>query len=123
MNNLQLKFKPRTVRELEKEHGSIMDLFDTNLENLILLIKTGNGGINVCTDEQAEDILETFLENGGDTTEALIQIVEALEKSGFLPRDLALGKVLRLKLEASYKQLKNQLLEEVEKTSETVENQ
>ena len=98
---LPLNFKPKYIRQYEEKNGSIFDNLDTKVGNLIEIIKAGNG---MCDDETAENILETFLSNGGDVVEALLQIVEKLQGDGFLPRDIALGKAIRTQVEA---QLKN----------------
>lgn len=117
---LPLRFKPKTIRKFEKEHGPIMDNLDINMDNLVWLVQAGNGG---CDEDMAEDILETFFDSGGDVIEALVQVVESLTRGGFLPRDLGMGKVIRKQLRVQLETLVNSLedgsiLEQAQETQE-----
>lgn len=100
MPRLQLKYKPKNIRIYEESNGPVTDLLDASVNNLNKLVCIGNGN---CSVEVADDILETFFDNGGDIIEGVAQVIEALQRGGFLPRDLALAKVMRA-------QMKNQML-------------
>ena len=114
---LPLKFKPKHVKAYEKVNGSIMDNLDIDLAKLTALIQCGNA---MCEEEVADDILETFLDNGGDTVECLMQIVEALQSGGFLPRDLAIAKIMRANVKNTFASLETKLASQLEKTLEPV---
>lgn len=93
---LPLDYKPKNIRNFEDKYGSIFDNLDGSVTNITRLIQAGNGD---CDEDTADNILCTFIENGGDVFEALMQIVEALQRGGFLPRDKALAKTLRKRFE------------------------
>lgn len=97
---LQLKFKPKNIRLFEESNGPVTDLLDASVSKLNKLVSIGNGN---CGEDTADDIIEAFFENGGDVIEGVAQVIEALQRGGFLPRDLAIASVMR-------KQLKNQML-------------
>lgn len=117
---LSVKFKPKNVKVYEKEHGSILENISMDINNITELIRVGNG---MCTEEVADDMLETFFDNGGDILEAIVQIVEALQNQGFIPRDIALGKVLKKSISLKLKKLAISLEEEMmeEEESQTEE--
>ena len=58
---LVLSFKPKNVRAFEKENGPITDNLDATVDKLTKLVQAGNGN---CSEETADSILESFLDNG-----------------------------------------------------------
>ena len=115
---LPLRFKPKTIRKFEKEHGPITDNLDINMDNLVWLVQAGNGG---CDEDMAEDILETFFDSGGDVIEALVQVVESLTRGVFAegPRDGESMKQLRVQLETLVNSLEDgSILEQAQETQE-----
>lgn len=115
---LPLKFKPKHVKAFEKANNmSIMDAMDADLENITKLIQCGNA---MCEEEVADDILETFLDNGGDTIEALMQIMEALQSGGFLPRDLAIVKIMRANVKNTFAKVEEKITSQMEKSLENL---
>lgn len=107
---LPLSFKPKNIREFEKKHGAITDNLDINIDNLCNLISVANGN---CGEDTSEEILDSFLEGGGDVIEALVQITEALEKKGFLPRDLAVSRMVRKTIKTKLKSISEEMEKEM----------
>lgn len=113
---LNVKFKPKYVRAFEKEHNcSVMDKLDISVDNLVGLIQCGNAN---CSEEIAENILEQYLEQEeNDVMTCLTDIIGALTKYGFLPKQLPLAQVTKQKIE---KQMKK-MIADLEKEEESVE--
>lgn len=109
---LALSFKPKNVRTFEKENGPITDNLDATVDKLTKLVQAGNGN---CSEETADSILESFLDNGGDIIEGIVQVIEALQRGGFLPRDLAIASIMR-------KQMKSQMAKLGQELEETLGN-
>ena len=99
---LPLRFTPKTVREFEKVNGPITDNLDISIEKLVKLIQAGN---NNCTEDIAENILESFLDGGGDVLSALLEVIGALEKGGFFPRNLNLSQKVKEQIDLEMKNL------------------
>lgn len=117
---LALSFKPKNVRAFEKENGPITDNLDATVDKLTKLVQAGNGN---CSEETADSILESFLDNGGDIIEGIVQVIEALQRGGFLPRDLAIASIMRKQMKSQMMKLGQELEETLGKDSavETVE--
>lgn len=91
MPNMVLKFKAKNVAKFEKETGkSIFDAVQEsdNVDNVCKLIAVGN---NDCCIEDAYEILDDWLASGGTFQVVSVQIVKALERDGFLARDLGMS--------------------------------
>ena len=111
---LPLNFKTKAVKRFEKENGPIIMALDGEIEKLTKLIQAGN---NYCDEDMADDILDNFLENGGDIDEAIFQIMGALQKKGFLKRSLPIVEIGRKRMAKEEKRM----LEDLERG--TVEEQ
>ena len=97
---LPLEFKPKNVRVFEEKSGTpITEMLDESVGKLNKLVSIGNGN---CDEDTADGIIETFFDAGGDIIEGIAQVIEALQRGGFLPCDLAIVTIMR-------KQLKNQM--------------
>lgn len=110
---LPLDYKPKNIRNFENKYGSIFDSLDGSVTNITRLIQAGNGD---CDEDAADNILCAFIANGGDVFEALMQIVEALQRGGFLPSDKALAKVLRKRFEKTIENMVKETESEIVNT-------
>jgi parvulin-like peptidyl-prolyl isomerase len=84
---MQLKFTPRSIREIEQEKKVAFHslLADYSITTLQLFVKKGMGiGI---TDQQADDAIEEYLKDKG-LEELYLDIMEQLQVDGFLPKAL-----------------------------------
>ena len=83
-------FNIRAVRRLEQRSGVGIDLLRARfqaVEVLVLLVTFGlrHAEPNL-TEEQAEDYIQAFIENGGDTMQLLEAVDKALSGSGVYGR-------------------------------------
>ena len=117
---LPLSFKPKTIKAFEKVNGPITDNLDISVDKLTKIIQAGNGN---CPEETADDILATFLDGGGDVVEALVQIIEALQRGGFLPRDLAIAQLIRRQVRSQMMKLVGELEKDLDTLEATQESQ
>ena len=88
---MELKYTPRTISEIEKESKRpVQDtLADFSMATIVLFVKKGLG----VEEEKAYDEIDKYLAEGKDTFELYTLIMEKLQESGFLPRNLNLKKV------------------------------
>lgn len=88
---MELKYTPRTINEIEVETKKPIQelLTDFSVKTTVLLIKKG---MNV-DEDKAYIEMEKYLDEGGDTIALYMDIMEQLQKSGFLPRKLNLKKI------------------------------
>jgi len=88
---MDLKYTPRVINEIEVESGKpVQDvLADFSQKTLALFIKKGMG----IDEDKAFDVMEKYLAEGKDTITLYLVIMEALQKAGFLPRQLDLKKI------------------------------
>lgn len=99
---LPLNFKTKMIKRFEKENGPIIMALDGEIEKITKIIQAGN---NYCDEETADDILDNFLENGGDIDEAIFQIMGALQKKGFLKRSLPIVEIGRKRMQKEEKKM------------------
>jgi hypothetical protein len=90
-NSLNLKFRSKDVAKFERDNGSIFEHLEPTVDNLAKLISAGKGG---CKIDDAYKELDTYLENGGDTLSALVEITESLQNGGFFPRQIQIKRML-----------------------------
>jgi len=97
-SNLKLKFTARVVDKIERQYGvSIEELLgNTSVRNLAFFIEkahydedTEKVGVN---NEESYTILETYLKDH-DKEDLLMDIMEALQTSGFLSRKIEVDKM------------------------------
>lgn len=88
---MELKYTPRTINEIEVETKKPIQevLTDFSMNTIVLLIKKGMG----VDEDKAYTEVEKYLADGGDTIKLYMDIMEQLQKSGFLPRQLNLKKI------------------------------
>lgn len=88
---MELKYTPRIINEIETEAKKpVQDvLADFSVKTLVLFVKKG---LNV-DESVAFDEMEKYLAEGGDTVTLYTDIMESLQKAGFLPRELNLKRV------------------------------
>lgn len=88
---MELKYTPRTIRDIEKETGKpLQDLLsDFSMSTILLFVKGGLGS----DEDTAYTEIEKYLAEGKDTFSLYTHIMEKLQESGFLPRALDLRKV------------------------------
>jgi len=88
---MELKYTPRTINEIEVEmKRPVQDvLADFSVKTIVLFIKKG---MNV-EESVAFDEIEKYLAEGKDTISLYTLIMEKLQESGFLPRQLDLKKI------------------------------
>lgn len=88
---MDLKYTPRTVNEIEVESKRPIQeaLAEFSMKNILLFVKKGLG----VDENKAYAEIDKYLEEGKDTIELYTDIMEALQKSGFLPRKLNLKKI------------------------------
>ena len=86
---LNLRFRSRDIRDFEKSNNkSIYELIENNdIGTIINLIMLGA----CCDEDKAYDLLDLELEKDGvDTTTVFFDILNSLQKYGFLPKQLNL---------------------------------
>jgi len=88
---MELKYTPRTINEIEVEmKRPVQDvLADFSVKTIVLFVKKG---MNV-EESVAFDEIEKYLAEGKDTISLYTLIMEKLQESGFLPRQLDLKKI------------------------------
>lgn len=88
---MELKYTPRTINEIEVEAKRPVQevLAQYSMRNIVLFVKKGLG----VDEDKAYKAIEKYLEDGKDTITLYTDIMEALQKGGFLPRKLNLKEV------------------------------
>lgn len=86
---MKLIFKSKNVAKFEKEHGSILDLINTDINSLIGLIRLGTGN---CDEDTAFDMLDAELIEK-DTVDVMMDIIGWLQVYGFFPKKVPLQKM------------------------------
>lgn len=86
---MKLIFKSKNVAKFEKEHGSILDLINTDINSLISLIRLGTGN---CDEDTAFDMLDAELIEK-DTVDVMMDIIGWLQVYGFFPKKVPLQKM------------------------------
>jgi hypothetical protein len=86
-----LSYTARTVRDLEKEAGKpIYELvMKIGMEALVLLVKYGMK----VDEEVAFDEIDKQLKEGKEMTEMYVDVLEALQVGGFLPKALKIKEI------------------------------
>ncbi len=90
---MELKFTPRTIKEIEDiTKNPVSDLLTTiSISNLAILVRKGAGLEN---EDQALDLMDKdFNENGGDMYTLYVDILENMQKSGFFPKGVDLSEI------------------------------
>lgn len=93
---MDLKYTARIIRDIEIEKKRpITDVIGVySMENIVYLVQKGLG----CDEETAFAKIEEFLALGNDTTEIYLQVMESLQRDGFLPKALQIND-LRAKMQ------------------------
>lgn len=88
---MELKYTPKGIREIEEETGKPVQelLADFSIKTINLFVQKGMG----VKEEEADKAIEGYLAEDKDTFVLYTEIMESLQKSGFLPRQLDLKKV------------------------------
>lgn len=90
---MELKYTPKAIYNVEKEAGKpLTDIIQGfEMSNLVILVKAG---LNV-DEERAFEAIEDFLDANpdNDTIALFMEILERLQKDGFLPRALPISKM------------------------------
>ena len=83
---MELKFTAEVVANIEEEaHMPITEFVGQfSLKTILMFVKKG---MNI-SKEQALTEIDTFLQEGGDTMGLYLNIMERLQKDGFLPKAL-----------------------------------
>lgn len=114
-SNFKLKFTARVVDKIERQYGvSIEELLgNTSVRNLAFFIEKAyynededKIGVN---NEESYRLLESYLENH-DKEDLLMDIMEALQTSGFLSRKIKVDEMresIKTKTEEAMQEIKN----------------
>ena len=96
---MNLRYNALKIDEIEKEKGVAIEncITDTTISNIILFVQKGLG---VSREEAVQKIDEYLIEN--DKQELVLDIMEALQRGGFLPKTLDLP-TLRASLQTDVK--------------------
>lgn len=88
---MELKYTPKGIRAIEEEAKKPLQelLADFSMKNIVLFIQKGLG----VEEDKAYDEIEKYLAEDKDTFMLYTDIMESLQKSGFLPRQLDLQRV------------------------------
>lgn len=114
---LMLRFKSKAVRDFEKENGSIFDLMDPSVDNLIKLIQLGNDN---CSEDRAFEILDAELENEeSDTISVLTDIMKGLQRYGFFPKKVNML-IIQKQLETSISKINKDMEKQLEEETQVV---
>jgi hypothetical protein len=85
---MDLLFKARAICQIEKEGGKgLLEIVsEYSISNLKLFIKHGS----YCSDNEALDKIDEYIDNGGDPIELYADILEKVNDSGFLSKGVDL---------------------------------
>lgn len=85
---MELKYTPKKIREIEEETGKPVQelLADFSIKTITLFVQKGLG----VKEDEAYDAMEKYLAEDKDTFMLYTEIMESLQRSGFLPRQLNL---------------------------------
>ncbi len=110
---LRVKFRSKDVAKFERQNGSIFnaikDIEDYTIDNLVRLVRAGNGH---CEEDMAYDIIDEYLDNGGDTFTAFADIMKALEDGGFFPRNVGIGQKMEAMIAEIPQEVERAMMEE-----------
>lgn len=114
MSNIPLKFTATNVDQIEKKNGTSIEnlLGDMRIDHLRYFIEKAYHNEESdrvgCSNQQALEYLETYLGDGGEKEELLVDIMEALQTGGFLSRKIDL-KAVRASLTTAENKIKEAL--------------
>jgi hypothetical protein len=96
---MELKYTFKTLKLLQKQEGKEFEELITKPTpvNLSLLVQYGLG----CSETQADEAIEKFLEEGNDLKEVWAVIYEALQKGRFLDQSVNIREKIDEAMKAS----------------------